>query len=778
MVPGLRADVDLKQRLAAFPAVDWPELPSNSARGVRPSVTIAEAVARQVTSGRLSRAARLLSGAAKVAPLSPEVIEELKRKHPDGPISPFATAAGPAPGMAPKADIVDEVFRKFKMDTAPGVSGWTQPLLSVALRRPAVVTFVSVLAGLVAQGAAPGHRLLCASRLTPLVKPDGGTRPIAVGELLFRLVAKVLLRHYFKPDMLLPNQLGVGSKGGVEPVVRAVQRALDDELPKSCTHLVSLDFTNAFNTVDRRDLAAGLRDFAPAFYRAGRWIYGSSSKLAVTGADGAVETLESSQGVRQGDPLGPLFFSVAIRRTLDDLVRHLGPDRLLIGYLDDLYVLSPDDGAFDDVQTFFDGRGSCLELNITKSKSHALEDVRSDGLDILGTAVGSSAFRSAFLRDKIKHQVGLLHQLGDLKAQHALLLLRFCIQQDLRHLQRTLKTDDLPGCWDDLDGALLDSALLIRSSPRRLATDADLVTLPARLGGLGVLSHTECAPLAYKASSDAADAALAPVLLLDIDDDRPLVTQRMRCDKAFNARLERTVRRLPGLARDTISESATVLGRRWLGVVPFRSSLELSDADVASGLHYRTLCSGPLDFCVDCGEASPFGHDEACTGRAPVTLGRHEQVKRLVHNTLSSCSRYRVVLEPLVPGTQLRTDLRITGPDGVKELDITVVSLASQDARSLSTQAHSDTSLSVVDRSRNAVKDVLSAAAHAKTLKYARLVSAPFRPFVLSSGGAVESGGLKLLDGWRESLAPSTYSHFVRVLSLILIKARSRLARF
>jgi hypothetical protein len=74
--------------------------------------------------------------------------------------------------------------------------------------------------------------------------------------------------------------------------------------------------------------------------------------------------LESSQGVRQGDPFGPLFFSVAIRRTLDDLMRYLGPDRLLLAYLDDIYVLSPDDQAFSEVQDFFDGRGSSLQLNV------------------------------------------------------------------------------------------------------------------------------------------------------------------------------------------------------------------------------------------------------------------------------------------------------------------------------------------------------------------------------------------------------------------------------
>jgi len=378
---------------------------------------------------------------------------------------------------------------------------------------------------------------------------------------------------------------------------------------------------------------------------------------------------------------------------------------------------------------------------------------------------------------QVEAQVKVVRKLGDLKAQHALLLLRFCLQQDLRHLQRTLRTDDLPGCWDDLDAALLDSTLLLRTSPRRLRTDSDLVTLPARLGGLGILSHAECAPLAYRAGCDSADVALAPILLLEVDDERPSVTQRQRCNKVFNTRLERVLQELPAFERDTVSESATVLGRKWLSVVPFRSILELTDTEVAAGLHVRTLCAGSDDFCADCGDASPFGHDEVCPGRAPITLGRHEQVKRLVNNTLSSNSKFRVVLEPLVPGTQLRTDLRIAGPDGVKEIDITIVSLASKDGRTLSARAHSDTSLSVFDRSRNAVKDVLSEAARNKTLKYGWRVAAPFRPFVLGSGGAVEPSTLKLFEAWREVLAPSAYSHFARVLSLVLLRSRSKLAR-
>jgi hypothetical protein len=71
---------------------------------------------------------------------------------------------------------------------------------------------------------------------------DGGLRPIAVGDMIYRLATKAIVRHSKRHDFLLPYQFGVGSKGGVEPVVRAVERALEDTLDRPYTHLTSLDF--------------------------------------------------------------------------------------------------------------------------------------------------------------------------------------------------------------------------------------------------------------------------------------------------------------------------------------------------------------------------------------------------------------------------------------------------------------------------------------------------------------------------------------------------------
>ncbi|RSH80792.1 hypothetical protein EHS25_006961 [Saitozyma podzolica] len=60
--------------------------------------------------------------------------------------------------------------------------------------------------------------------------------------MIYRLVTKAIIRHTNRRDFRLTYQFGIGSKGGVEPVVRAVERALEDTLDRSYTHLTSLDF--------------------------------------------------------------------------------------------------------------------------------------------------------------------------------------------------------------------------------------------------------------------------------------------------------------------------------------------------------------------------------------------------------------------------------------------------------------------------------------------------------------------------------------------------------
>jgi uncharacterized protein YfaA (DUF2138 family) len=57
------------------------------------------------------------------------------------------------------------------------------------------------------------------------------------------------------------------------------------------------------------------------------------------------------------------MFSVGIRSLLRDLASALGPYRLILAYLDDIYILSPDDQVLEQTLAFFDERQPSIRLN-------------------------------------------------------------------------------------------------------------------------------------------------------------------------------------------------------------------------------------------------------------------------------------------------------------------------------------------------------------------------------------------------------------------------------
>ena len=78
--------------------------------------------------------------------------------------------------------------------------------------------------------------------------------------------------------------------------------------------VVTLDLENASNSVDRSVFLASIRRIAPGL---APWVdfgYKSPSHLFLGGR--LREGLESSRGIQQGDPLGPLLFALAIHEAI------------------------------------------------------------------------------------------------------------------------------------------------------------------------------------------------------------------------------------------------------------------------------------------------------------------------------------------------------------------------------------------------------------------------------------------------------------------------------
>ena len=102
-----------------------------------------------------------------------------------------------------------------------------------------------------------------------LSKPDGGVRPIAVGCILQRLVAKCIscAIHEAMSDLLAPLQLGYG---GAEAAVHATRIYLT--IMSSDHLLLKVEFTNAFNSIRRDKMLQACFQHAPKIYLLVHWL--------------------------------------------------------------------------------------------------------------------------------------------------------------------------------------------------------------------------------------------------------------------------------------------------------------------------------------------------------------------------------------------------------------------------------------------------------------------------------------------------------------------------
>lgn len=121
------------------------------------------------------------------------------------------------------------------------------------------------------------------------------------------------------------------------------------------TRMASLNAANAFSRVDRKAMADAVEKHPPVLWRSCKWAYGVPSDLICGDT-----ILQSSQGVRQGNPFGSLFFSIA-----------LGPDTQAIAYLDDIYLFSNDPDVMQRTQAFLADKENIIKLNNNKCKLHS-----------------------------------------------------------------------------------------------------------------------------------------------------------------------------------------------------------------------------------------------------------------------------------------------------------------------------------------------------------------------------------------------------------------------
>ena len=454
--------------------------------------------------GRISRAMAAMT-ASPVAPRTEAVIAELRDKHPaaNGSGMTEAQRARLKSFAAPREVTTEEVvslLRTFPPGSAAGPSGLLPSVLLGLMTHPGSPLGSSVAKAVndVMGGFVPSvdRRFLFGAKLVPLVKKDKALRPIACSEVLRRVAAKALagrLATKFREVLTPSGQIGVAVASGLEALASWTRRSALELGAEEA--IAKIDFRNAFNSVHRSAIASSVCKHAPELARYVEAAYGENTLLFC----GDVQ-IASEVGAQQGDPLGPVLFSIAalhctvLPGPLSNSLRGLG------WYLDDGLIIGPAAKVYEAL-SWIRSRGAEIGLVMNAGKTEILSQQRStwahteefpcwrplDELELLGlpcspSAEGLAKYVSTFV-ERLRMRNVAIEAVSRKDPHVGFLLLRMCTGFSASvHLARAQGYLEE---FREVDAATIRGMDPIVPLGEK---EAKLASLPFRLGGLGLRS--------------------------------------------------------------------------------------------------------------------------------------------------------------------------------------------------------------------------------------------------------------------------------------------------
>ena len=464
----------------------------------------------------LSKATQCLLSAG-LAENTEETFNILCSKHPAGPSCNEEFLPTDACYSTSSSE-VNDVLASFARGSSPGRSCLRFEHLKDAITCPTpavaekALQQLTALINLFLTGCIPPtvRAHFCGGKLIALKKPAGGIRPIAIGETLRRLCAKLVCRQ-INPrvkNSLFPTQVGVGVKSGCESVIHSVRELLFQKNSSSKSVLLKVDLENAFNLVSRPCFLEIVREQFPEFFNWVNCCYGEVSIL-----DFENLTIDSAAGVQQGDPLGPALFALALSK-LTAKISELSSLDLNVWFFDDgVLVGSPEEvrKALAAIEKY--GPEFGLHVNLNKSELFNLaasqdqmfpapiKRLNANGFLILGGFVGDPDFESLQIAAYFDKLRPLFDALNDLQhAQAEFRILSACLSScKINHLLRTCppsSTKDVFNVFDDILRLSLERILGRPLSDMQWQN----ACLPNRYGGLGLRAAAISHVPAYIAS--------------------------------------------------------------------------------------------------------------------------------------------------------------------------------------------------------------------------------------------------------------------------------------
>jgi hypothetical protein len=259
-----------------------------------------------------------------------------------------------------------------------------------------------------------------------------------------------------------------------------------------------LDLLNAFNSISRNAIWQGIIEYCPSLGKYFLWAYGRPTRLFYS--DGTHVTM-SERGVRQGDPLGMLLFSIGFHSVLRTL-RSRFPNLEVLAYADDVNIYTTVNDAAAVITTFED---LCKDIGLTVNKAAGKSAIFTafanefdaanigvvrDGLEILGCPAGTHNYVQDHLEHRfrdLKLATTVVTKLGGLLAFPSI---RHCLNTNGSYLSRVCPPWLLNDQASDFNDWIATCIGKLIAAPRLPDYSRVFISLPENMGGLGIVGMT------------------------------------------------------------------------------------------------------------------------------------------------------------------------------------------------------------------------------------------------------------------------------------------------
>ena len=463
------------------------------------------------------------------------VLDVLKKKHPlMGTPGPNALKHYDTLPSFIDLDITEDTVEQVasKLNGGGGLSGidgfsarclLLQHGKSSQQLRKAVARFASWLSNGFPPYAA--YRAFQWNRLVALPKGDNGVRPIGIGDIWRRLIAKCNLAESGEDAKAIcgADQLCAGLTSGIEGAIHGMNQLWSDTETLEHQGFLLVDARNAFNEINRIAMLWNIRHLWPKGARFAFNCYRFHSLLIVRSSTGTLFELYSQEGVTQGDVLAMICYAIGIL-PLCQLLREIHIDCRTPWYADDAGCL----GNFEQIEMFFDDL--CLygpefgyhpvnsksilivrERDIPQATSYFLEENNRSfkivtGHRYLGGFIGDDSTRDEWLSNKLldwQTSVTNLALAAEKFPQSAYAGLQKCLQHEWSFIQRVIP--NIGPQFQDLEDSIRSDFLSALFGELSIPEDdyrRDITCLPVKHSGLSIPNPSKSAQPNFQLSSN------------------------------------------------------------------------------------------------------------------------------------------------------------------------------------------------------------------------------------------------------------------------------------